>query len=81
MTQRSERRMQETEIRRQLGLRRGGFGLGGLGLKRRGGAVETVPPTPVGGLSAEECAHGTDVTLMTQEVGLFLALGPESNGV
>lgn len=52
-----------------------------IGYPGLGGAVDAVATTPVDGFSAEKGADGTDVPFVAQEVGLFLALGPEANGV
>lgn len=47
----------------------------------QGRLVDAVPASPIGRLSPQERAHGADVALVTQEVRLLLALGPELDGV
>lgn len=48
---------------------------------RPSGIIGAVATTPVDRLSTQECTHGTEIAFVAQEVGLFLALGPEPNGV
>lgn len=43
--------------------------------------VDTIPPAPVLRLASNESTDGTEVALVAQEVGLLLALGPETDGV
>lgn len=43
--------------------------------------VNTVSAAPVLWLASDEGTDGTQVTLVAQEIGLLLALGPEADGV
>lgn len=43
--------------------------------------LKAIPPPPVLRLPLEERTHGTQVTLMAEEIGLLLALGPEVDGI
>lgn len=43
--------------------------------------LKAIPPPPVLRLPLEKRTHGTQVTLMAEEIGLLLALGPEVDGI
>ena len=50
-------------------------------VRRRSGAVQTGPSSPVCRLSAQKRPYGSDVALVAEEVCLLLPLGPEPDGV
>lgn len=43
--------------------------------------IQTISAAPILRLASDEGAHGAQVALVAEEVCLFLALGPEADGV
>ena len=43
--------------------------------------LKAIPPPPIFGLPFEKRTHRTQVSLMTKEISLLLALGPEIDGI
>lgn len=55
--------------------------LGPVGIPSCSFLLEAIPAAPIARLAFQERAHCAQIALMSQEIRLFLAFGPEFDGV